>query len=1155
MVCSNFVHLHSHSIYSILDSCNKIKNYVKKVKSLGMDACALTDHGVMYGIIEFYKTCKKESIKPILGCEVYVAPKSRLDKDMHDRYHHLVLLAENDKGFYNLQKLCSQGFIDGLYYGKPRVDMELLKEYHEGLIALSGCIAGKIPKLLLANKQKEAEEYAKEMQAIFGENNFFLEIQDHNDKEEQIVMQDLVALSKKTGIPLVATNDCHYTEPEDADAHAFLLLLRDKKTVNSTPSAYGNGQLYVKSPEEMSVLFKHVPEALENTARIAERCNVDIKFHETKMPKAPVPEGVNAWDRLNELCLEGLAEKYPDDDGSIKQQLEYELGIIKTMGFTEYFLIVAEYCNWSRANGVTVGLGRGSAAGSCVAYCLGITNLDPRKYKLVFERFLNPYRISNPDIDVDFSDVNRYKTVEHVRELYGESNVGQIITFTCMTARAAIARVGKCYEYPFAYCNKLASYVPQEPDITLGAALEQSVELKTAYDTDENAKKIIDMALKLEGAPFTTGKHAAGVIISDRPVSEYIPVARTKDGDLVSQYNMIEVEELGLLKMDFLGLKTLSVIDYAIENIKNSKGIEIDINNIPLDDVEVYRYIGKGQTVGIFQIESAGMSKFMKQLKPESIEDIIAGVALYRPGPMDFIPQYIEGKNNPGKIHYFCPELEPILNDTYGCIVYQEQVMQIFQQLAGYSLGGADLVRRAISKKHKDEIEEHRSIFIHGGEIEEGGEKKHIDGCIANGISEKDANDIYDAIEAFASYAFNRAHAACYAMLTYQTAYLKYHYPAEFMSAIMTVFMNNNRDKFVNYMLACKEEGIKILPPDIQVSTDRCSPEGDRCIRLALNSAKGVGLPPMKAIVKWRETNGRIKNISKFFDLCPELGIDKTSVGSMIDSGTLDCFGYTRRSLKKCYKSILSNKTKEKKNIIAGQLSLFDYCDVEYDQINIPEIKEYPEYKKLINEKEVLGAYISGHPFAAYQELLKNVDVYNTKYIRDMNNTDIKGDGLTTCGLITSVKKVYTHKNEPMAFITIEDLSGSLNIIIFPKTYADSYTNIKEDTVVYVTGKITKDNNREDDDSEEPVNSLIADRIIPLDAIEFKLWIKTQSEEDFKNNLTSLNLLTQNNPGNGYIRIYIENTKEVKAYPNKVSLLAVEEAKNIFGDGNVIAQV
>ncbi len=842
----NFAHLHVHTEYSLLDGSNKINEYVARVKELGMNSAAITDHGVMFGCIDFYRAAKAAGIKPILGCEVYVAPGSRFDREIgqaEDRYYHLVLLAENNHGYENLMKIVSKAFVDGFYY-KPRVDMDLLQEYHEGIIALSACLAGEVAKNITRGMYEEAKSAALRYEKIFGKGNFFLELQDHGIPQQQRVNQQLLRMSQETGIALVATNDVHYTYDTDAEAHDILLCVQTRKLLSDeNRMRYEGGQYYVKSPEEMAELFPYIPEALENTQKIADRCEVEIEFGVTKLPKFDVPAPYTSWEYLNKLCYDGLKERYSGDLTELEKRLEYELGVIKTMGYVDYFLIVWDFIRFARDHDIMVGPGRGSAAGSLVSYTLGITKLDPIKYNLLFERFLNPERVSMPDIDVDFCFERRQEVIDYVVEKYGKDRVVQIVTFGTMAARGVIRDVGRVMDLPYAQCDAIAKMIPEELNITIDKALKMNPELKNLYTTDEMVKKLIDMSRRLEGLPRHTSMHAAGVVISQKSVDEYVPLARASDGSIVTQFTMTTLEELGLLKMDFLGLRTLTVIQKAVKLIEKNKGISLDMDHVDYNDKAVYDMLGAGKTEGVFQLESAGMTSFMKELKPESLEDVIAGISLYRPGPMDFIPQYIEGKNNPDSIHFLCPQLEPILSATYGCIVYQEQVMQIVRSLGGYTLGRSDLVRRAMSKKKAAVMEKERQNFVYGNE-EEG-----VPGCVNRGISEEIANKIYEQMMDFAKYAFNKSHAAAYAVVAYQTAYLKCHFPVEFMAALMTSVIDNP-PKVADYILSCRRMGIAILPPDINKGDSTFSVDGGG-IRYGLSAIKSIGKPIFYPVAEW----------------------------------------------------------------------------------------------------------------------------------------------------------------------------------------------------------------------------------------------------------------------------------------------------------------
>ena len=966
----SFVHLHVHTEYSLLDGSNKIKECVARVKELGMDSVAITDHGVMYGVIDFYRAAKAAGIRPILGCEVYVAPGSRFDKEAgagkDDRYYHLVLLAENDLGYHNLMKIVSRGFTEGYYY-KPRVDLELLREYHEGLIALSACLAGEVQKNIQRGMYEEGKAAALRYQDIFGEGNFFLELQDHGMPEQRLVNQSLLRMSQETGIELVATNDVHYTYAEDEKPHDILLCLQTgKKLKDEDRMRYEGGQYYIKSEEEMRELFPYALQALQNTQRIADRCQVEIEFGVTKLPKYDVPEGYTSWEYLKKLCYDGLAARYPDAGQQLKERLEYELSTIRSMGYVDYFLIVWDFINYARTQDIMVGPGRGSAAGSIVSYCLGITSIDPIKYQLLFERFLNPERVSMPDIDVDFCFERRQEVIDYVVRKYGEDRVVQIVTFGTLAAKGVIRDVGRVMDLPYGYVDSIAKMIPGELNITLDRALTMNPELKKLYQEDEQVRELIDMSRRLEGLPRHTSMHAAGVVIGQKAIDEFVPLSLGSDGSVTTQFTMTTLEELGLLKMDFLGLRTLTVIQDAQKLASKSAGREINVDAIDYDDKAVLNSIGTGKTDGVFQLESAGMKSFMKELKPQSLEDIIAGISLYRPGPMDFIPKYIKGKNHPELITYDCPQLEHILAPTYGCIVYQEQVMQIVRDLAGYTLGRSDLLRRAMSKKKGDVMQKERQNFVYGNPEE------NVPGCIANGIDEKTANQIYDEMIDFAKYAFNKSHAAAYAVVAYQTAWLKYYYPVEFMAALMTSVIDNS-GKVSEYIYTCRQMGIEILPPDINKGVGNFSVDNGR-IRYGLAAIKSIGRPVIEAIIKEREAAGEFKTLKDFIERLSGKEVNKRTIESFIKSGAFDSLGGTRKQFMVIYLQVMDQVNRERKYSMTGQMSLFDMVSddqkAEFD-IPLPNVGEYEKETKLAFEKEVLGIYLSGHPLEEYEDKWK----------------------------------------------------------------------------------------------------------------------------------------------------------------------------------------
>ncbi|MCH5256356.1 MAG: DNA polymerase III subunit alpha [Lachnospiraceae bacterium] len=1135
-----FTHLHVHTEYSLLDGSNKIKEYVKCVKELGMDSAAITDHGVMYGVIDFYKEAKAAGINPIIGCEVYVAPGSRFDKELtggEDRYYHLVLLAENNTGYSNLMKIVSRGFTEGYYY-KPRVDMEVLQEFHEGLIALSACLAGEVSRYIQKGLIDEAKKAAKRYEDCFGKGNYFLELQDHGMPEQKTVNTALLNISRELGIELVATNDVHYTYADDEKSHDILLCLQTgKKLSDEDRMRYEGGQYYVKSEEEMKGLFPYAWEAVENTQRIADRCHVDIEFGEYKVPHYESPDGYDSWTYLNRLCLDGLSERYPEDDGSLRERMEYELGIIKSMGFVDYFLIVWDYINFCRENGISVGPGRGSAAGSIVSYCLQITNIDPIKYSLLFERFLNPERVSMPDIDVDFCYERRQEVIDYVGEKYGQDKVVQIITFGTMAAKAVIRDVGRVMDLPYAYVDSIAKMVPQELNITISRALELNPELKKMYAEDEQVRVLIDMSKRLEGLPRHTSTHAAGVVICPEAAEEFVPLSRGVDGAITTQFTMTTIEELGLLKMDFLGLRTLTVIQNAVRMVEKVTGVMIDIDNIDYNDPAVLAYIGTGKTDGVFQLESGGMKSFMKELKPQSLEDIIAGISLYRPGPMDFIPKYIKGKNNPDTITYDCPQLEDILAPTYGCIVYQEQVMQIVRELGGYTMGRSDLVRRAMSKKKQYVMEQERKNFVYGNPEED------VPGCVANGVSESVAEHIYDTMMDFAKYAFNKSHAACYAVVSYQTAYLKYYHPVEFMAALLTSVMDNSR-KVSEYIMSCRSMGIQILPPDINEGEIGFS-VSNGSIRFALTAIKSIGRPVIEAVVEEREQRGLYTNIKDFITRMSDKDINKRAIENFIKAGAFDSLGGTRKQFMSVYVQILDSIVQNKKNNMAGQMSLFDIANDEEKadyEIKIPLVGEYSKEMKLGFEKEVLGIYVSGHPLEEYQDLWnKNITNTTADFLLDeeTNEASVKdGQQVTIGGIISDKRLKYTKNDKVMSFIQIEDLLGTVEVIIFPRDYEKNADRLLEDKKVFVKGRVSAEDDKD--------AKLICESIISFDEIPKKLWIKFPTKEVFEEKQAELMASLNESEGHDSVVIYIENPKAMKTLPPN---------QNVNADGALLGKL
>ena len=1118
----SFTHLHVHTEYSLLDGSNKIKEYVSRVKELGMNSAAITDHGVMYGVIDFYKAARAAGIKPILGCEVYVAPGSRFDRELShgdDRYYHLVLLAENNKGYQNLMKIVSKGFVEGYYY-KPRVDMEVLETYHEGIIALSACLAGEVQRYLVRGLYEEAKETAYKYEKCFGKGNFFLELQDHGIPEQKTVNAGLMRMSQETGIELVATNDVHYTYAEDAEPHDILLCLQTgKKLSDENRMRYEGGQYFVKSEEEMRALFPYAAQAIENTQKIADRCNVEIEFGVTKLPHFDVPEGYDSWTYLNKLCHEGLVRRYPDKHEELLPKLDYELSVIQKMGYVDYFLIVWDFINYARTHGIPVGPGRGSAAGSLVSYTTGITNIDPIRYNLLFERFLNPERVTMPDIDIDFCYERRSEVIDYVIEKYGKDCVTQIVTFGTLAARGVIRDVGRVMDLPYNFCDTIAKNIPNELNITIDKALIMNPELRSMYESDETVKRLIDMAKRLEGLPRHTSMHAAGVVISQKAMDEYVPLSRSSDGTITTQFVMTTIEELGLLKMDFLGLRTLTVISDAVKLVEKNHGIKIDVDNIDYNDKKVLDSIGTGRCDGVFQLESAGMKNFMKELKPQSLEDVIAGISLYRPGPMDFIPKYIKGKNEPESVTYVCKELEPILEPTYGCIVYQEQVMQIVQNLAGYTMGQADNIRRAMSKKKQYVIDAERQNFVYGNE------EQGIKGCIANGISEQAANQIYDSMVDFAKYAFNKSHAAAYAVVAYQTAYLKYYYPVEFMAALMTSVIDNTR-KVAEYIYSCRQMGIKVLSPDINEGEGRFLATKDG-IRYGMYAIKSIGRQVIDIILAEREANGKYITLSDFLSRVAGREVNKRAVENLIKAGACDGLDGNRQQMLLVYNTLIDNLNQEKKNSLAGQMSLFDLVSEEEKkayEVRFPNVEEYTKEIKLGFEKEVLGIYLSGHPLEEYEEKWrKNISAVTADFMLDEETNAVKikdNQSVVIGGIITEKTIKYTKQNKAMAFITVEDLFGTVEVIIFPRDYEKYSRYLNEDEKVFVAGHANVE--------EDKNGKLICEKIYSFDDTKRELWLQFATKESYEEKEKELYSRLYGSDGNDEIVIYIASPRAMK---------------------------
>ena len=1142
-----FTPLHVHTEYSLLDGAAKIRDLVARAKELGMDSLAITDHGVMFGVIDFYKACREAGIRPILGCEVYVAPGSRLDREPgagDERYYHLVLLAENNQGYQNLMKIVSKGFIDGYYY-KPRVDLEILSQYHEGIIALSACLAGEVARNLTKGQYDEACLAAKRYENIFGKGNFFLELQDHGIPEQRTVNASLMRMSEELMIPLVATNDSHYIHAEDWEAHDILLCLQTgKKLADENRMRYEGGQYYLKSEEEMRALFPYAPQAIDNTQRIAERCDVTIEFGVTKLPRFEVPPGYTSWTYLNELCIKGLARRYPGDDGTIRAQLDYELGVIQRMGYVDYFLIVWDFIDYAREHDIPVGPGRGSAAGSVVSYCLGITDIDPVRYQLLFERFLNPERVSMPDIDVDFCFERRGEVIDYVTRKYGADRVVQIVTFGTLAARGVVRDVGRVMDLPYALCDQIAKAIPRELNITIEEAIKKSPDLKNMIDSDPRVAKLIEMSKQLEGLPRHTSVHAAGVVIGQKPMDEFVPLSRSADGQLTTQFTMTTIEELGLLKMDFLGLRTLTVIRNTLKMLEQ-RGKRLDIKRIHYDDIKVYESLGTGKTDGIFQLESSGMKSFMKELKPQNLEDVIAGISLYRPGPMDFIPQYIRGKNNPRAVTYHCPQLEPILKPTYGCIVYQEQVMQIVRDLGGYSLGRADLVRRAMSKKKQSVMVKERENFVYGNP------EAGVPGCVGNGIPAAVGDQIYDEMMDFAKYAFNKSHAACYAVVAYQTAYLKYYYPVEFMAALMTSVIDNG-SKVSEYIETCRSMGIEILPPDINRGEWGFSVDG-RQIVYGLSAIKGLGRSVVENIQKERAAGGPFRDLKDLIDRLSNKEVNKRTIENFIKAGALDSLPGSRRQKMMIYGDLMDQKSREQKDTISGQLSLFDLMSDEDRSamgVTLPKVDEFPRDELLAMEKEVLDIYISGHPLDTDRErLARHATARTEDFIveEETGNANVReGQLVILGGMITDVNIKLTKKKQYMAFVTLEDLTGTLEIVVFPADFEYNRELLVPDARIFVRGRVSLG-------ADDPKGKLVCERMIGFQQIPRDIWLQFRNIQDYNKHYEELEQIRK---GRAMI-VYLSKERSVKRFPgNREEARSAEDAfaaelAEHFGDGNV----
>lgn len=1149
-----FTHLHVHTEYSLLDGSAKIGDLLDRAKELGMSSLAITDHGAMYGAVDFYKAAKEKGIKPIIGCEVYLAVRTRFDKEPMDaRSYHLVLLAENNEGYQNLIKLVSIAYIEG-FYRKPRIDLALLKQYHKGIIALGACLAGPVSRKILNDEYEAAREMAMTLEEIMGKGNFFLELQDHGMREQQKVNQETMRIADELKIPMVVTNDVHYIKDEDAKAHEVLLCIQTGKTMDDPDRmVYEGGQFFLKSGEEMARLFPYAMEAIANTNKIAERCHVEFEFHKLKLPKFDVPDGKLASDYLTERCYEGLQRRYHEVTAELKERLEYELGIIKQMGFVDYFLIVGDFIRYAKEQGIPVGPGRGSGAGSIVAYSLQITDIDPIKYQLLFERFLNPERVSMPDIDIDFCYERRQEVIDYVIRKYGADCVSQIITFGTLSAKAVIRDVGRAINMPYAEVDKIAKMIPNEPKMTIKKALDMNSDLSDLYESDEKVKYLIDTSMKLEGLPRHSSMHAAGVVIADRPVMEYVPL-NASDGLLITQYTMTTLEELGLLKMDFLGLRTLTVIDNAVKLVEKNRGIKLNMSQLDDHDPKVYALIASGNTDGVFQLESAGMKNFMKELAPTCLEDIIAGVSLYRPGPMDFIPKYVEGKRDAHRISYTHPKLEPILNNTYGCIVYQEQVMQIVRDLAGYSLGRSDLLRRAMGKKKIDVMNKEREIFLHGDGAD-------IPGCIANGIDEKTANQIFDEMVDFAKYAFNKSHAAAYAVVAYQTAYLKTYYKVEFMAALMTSIMENT-SKITGYMETCKKMKIEVLPPNINEGFAYFDVKGDK-ILFGLAAIKNVGKNVVDRIVEEREKGGPFKSLTDFYNRMDSKDTNKRSIENLILAGAFDLLGGKRSQYLSVYKQIADGISHTRKNNINGQMDLFALSGEETieDKDHLPDIEEFDSKTLLAYEKEVLGIYLSGHPLDKVRGTLEKYITMTSDRMQMSEEEEPQveelpvydGQLVVVGGMVADKKVIFTKSNKKMAFLTLEDIRGTLEVIIFPNLY-DRYIRFPEESVLLIKGRISI--------KEESNVVVLAEEITSLEdlvtpgANEKHVLLRLDESQRTANVRGELLELFKKHQGN--IKVIVENKEDgtKKAFPSRYNVSISEEFVNkltsLLGNGCVI---
>lgn len=1150
-----FCHLHTHTEYSLLDGEASIKKLIARVKELGMTSCAITDHGSMYGVVDFYREANAQGIHPVIGCEVYMAPRSRFDKvhDIDNKTSHLILLAENQTGYKNLIKMVSSGYIDGFYY-KPRIDFELLKEHSEGIIALSACLAGEVPKALLNGNYDEAKNIVKKYVDVLGKDNYFLEIQDHGIAEQKRIIPEIIKLSQETGVDVVATNDIHYLKKEDAKYQDVLMCIQMEKTIDDPDRMrFETEEFYIKSPEEMADLFEYIPSAAENTAKIAKRCNVDFDFNTRHLPSYDVPNGMDAFEYLTKLCSEGLEKRYTPVSEELRKRLDYELNVIKNMGFVDYFLIVWDFIHFAKNNGVTVGPGRGSAAGSLVSYTLGITTVDPIKYGLIFERFLNPERVSMPDIDIDFAPEGRQKVIDYVVEKYGEGQVAQIITFGTMKAKLAIRDVGRALNIPYAEVDRVAKLVPFDLKMTIQKAIDISSELHALYENEPKIKELLDTSMALEGLPRHASTHAAGVVITSEPIVNYVPLQLNADNFITTQFTKDTVENLGLLKMDFLGLRNLTVIENAVNIIKKTRGIDIDIDNIDYNSREVYELISSGNTDGVFQLESAGMQSFMQELKPDSLEDVIAGIALYRPGPMEQIPRYIKSKKNPETIKYKHPLLKNILDVTYGCMVYQEQVLEIVRELAGYSLGKADQMRRTISKKKADQMVIERKNFIYGSDDGE------IPGCIKNGIDEETAISIFDEINDFANYAFNKSHAAAYAFVTYQTAYLKTFYPVEYMASLISSI--DDLDKINHYIANCKDMGIDRLPPDVNKSEDTFTVENGS-IRFGLSAVKNVGKAMIVNLVAERNANGEFKSFADFVDRMTGRDINKRAVEGLIACGAFDSMGIKRSQLLAVYERTLEGTARQARENVAGQMSLFDSAD-EDTEMEFPDIPELDKKMLLKMEKQSTGLYFSGHPMEEYSDKIKKLTKYNISDVLSSVHRDEDGnyhaadgglkdgDMLLICAAISSRKNKMTRQNAQMAFLNLEDIYGSVECIVFPKVLSEYSTLLQEDNLVALSCRLSI---REDEEPKLLMQTALSlDEAITAHKEPKRLYIQLETRND--ENLKKVEESLSPYQGDMEVRLFFKDTKKMASVPHRLWFNGTENAvldlKNLFGEENI----